>query len=407
MPPPELPVEFIEEVARLYNEGQNQIQISDKYNKSRSTAQHWLKIASRRGLIKRPVYPGYVISKVTTLADGKQVIQQKPEPGAPFEVPAGHAVKGVSALIDADGNTVQQWIKTKEGVLDPLAVAEKLKATFEDYQPAALPIPAPTTQDDLLTLIPCNDFHVGMYAWGQETGVDWDLKIAERTIGRAVEDVIARSMPSGQCIVLGGGDLLHADNKRNETTGGTPQDVDGRYEKTIEVATRLMVRIIDACLRKHGHITVRILKGNHDEHASVAVVFFLKAYYRNEPRVKVDTDPSIFFWFRFGQVLLGATHGHLAKAKDMPSIMAHRQAKHWGETKYRFVHCFHVHHRERLATEGQGVITEIHQAPIPQDSWHFGSGFLSGRSIQAITYHKRLGWYGGAVETIQDAEIAA
>jgi len=36
----------------------------------------------------------------------------------------------------------------------------------------------------------------------------------------------------------------------------------------------------------HG---VRILKGNHDEHAAVAVSYFLLAWYRNEPRVKRAT----------------------------------------------------------------------------------------------------------------------
>jgi len=221
-----------------------------------------------------------------------------------------------------------------------------------------------------------------------------------------VEDTLARSTASGHCIVLGGGDLLHADNSENKTArSGNVLQVDGRYQKVVGVATKLMVRTTEAALRRHGRVTVRILPGNHDEHSAVAVAYFLAAWFRNEPRVTVDLDPSLFFWFRFGTVLLGATHGHTVKAKDMASIMAHRRAKDWGETKFRFIHCFHVHHREVLATEGKGVITEVHQAPIPQDAWHFGAGFLSGRSIKAITYHERLGWYGDVITPIQDAEV--
>ncbi|ASV83166.1 hypothetical protein CES85_3944 [Ochrobactrum quorumnocens] len=45
---------------------------------------------------------------------------------------------------------------------------------------------------------------------------------------------------------------------------------------------------------------LRILPGNHDEDASVAVAYFLLAWYRNEPRVVVDVDLSLFFRFRFG-----------------------------------------------------------------------------------------------------------
>ena len=134
-----------------------------------------------------------------------------------------------------------------------------------------------------------------------------------------------------------------------------------------------------AALRRHEHVTLRILPGNHDEHSAVAIAYFLLAWYRNEPRVTVDVDPSLFFWFRFGAVLLGATHGHTVKIAQMPSIMAHRRASDWGETKFRYCHGFHLHHSAKTATEGDGVICEVHQAPIPQDAWHFGAGFLSGR----------------------------
>jgi hypothetical protein len=40
---------------------------------------------------------------------------------------------------------------------------------------------------ELLTLIPLADWHVGMFAWHRESSENWDLKIAERTIGEAVE----------------------------------------------------------------------------------------------------------------------------------------------------------------------------------------------------------------------------
>jgi hypothetical protein len=376
-----------------------------------NTLTNRLKRAAERGLMldHPPAMPGFRISQVTTLPDGKQSIQQKPEHGGGFEIPKGHVVKGVSALLNADGGKIVEWIKTKEGTPDAAEIAESLKAAFVDYPHRALPVSAPAAPAaELLTLLPCNDWHIGMFAWRKEVGTDWDLKIAEDTIGRAVEDTLARSPSSSHCIVLGGGDLLHADNSENKTAkSGNMLQVDGRYQKVVGVATKLMVRTTDAALRRHERVTLRILPGNHDEHSAVAVAYFLAAWYRNEPRVTVDLDPSLFFWFRFGKVLLGATHGHTVKAKDMAGIMAHRRAKDWGETTHRFIHCFHVHHREVLATEGKGVITEVHQAPIPQDAWHFGAGFLSGRSIKAITYHERLGWYGDVITPIQDAEVAA
>ncbi|MGX9443842.1 hypothetical protein ACWX0K_14870 [Nitrobacteraceae bacterium UC4446_H13] len=312
----------------------------------------------------------------------------------------------MSALVDEDGREVVKWIKTKQGELDPLAIAESLKTVFADFKPAALPAPAPrTVRADLCTLLPCNDWHINMSAWGKQVGVNWDLKIAETTIGSAAEETIDRSPPSAECVILGGGDLLHTNGRRNETANGTPQDADSRYQKGVDVVTRLMVRTTDAALRRHQHVTLRILKGNHDEDSSVAIAYFLAAWYRNEPRVTVDLDPSDYFWFRFGLVLLGATHGHQSSnhIAKMPGIMAHRRAEDWGATKFRYVHGFHLHHSAKIATEGNGVICEIHQAPIPQDAWHFGSGFLSGRSLQAITYHTQYGEIGRVRTAILDA----
>jgi hypothetical protein len=373
---------------------------------SRTTFDSRLRIAAARGFMldHDPAMPGYRISRVSSGPQGK-TIEQKPEHGEVFEVPAGHLVKGVSAFVDPDGRVIGKWIKTREGELDPLELADRLKEAFAGYEPAAPVAPPPAAVDsDLLNLLPANDWHVGMFGWGKQVDVDWDLKISERTIGDAAENTILRAPKAKTAIVLGGGDLLHADNQDNKTArSGHTLDVDGRYPKVVIVATRLMVRTIDATLRHNENVIVRVLPGNHDEHTAVAIAMFLFAWYRNEPRVTVDIDPSLFFWHRFGSVMLGATHGHTVKIKDMPGIMAHRRAADWGATKFRYVHGFHLHHSAKLATEGNGCISEIHQAPIPQDAWHYGAGFLSGRSLQAITYHREFGEIGRVRTAILDA----
>lgn len=381
-----------ERLAAYEANGKNQVRTAAALGIARETLQNTLRRAAERGLLgTKPVLPGFRISQVTNTPSG-DFVQQKPERGPEFEVPAGHAVKGISALVDAEGRTIQQWVKTRE---EPSAIdiADILAKRFENYSPAAEPAPTPDhVSEDLLTLIPCNDWHVGMFAWHRETDQNWDLKIAERTIGQGIEDAIARSPASAVAIVLGGGDLTHADNNKNQTARSANQlDVEGRHQKIVETAGDLMVRTIDAALRRNGRVIVRNLKGNHDEETAPAVAWFLRAWYRNEPRVFVDLDQSLFFYHRHGLTFLAATHGHEAKLQDMPQIMAHRRAEDWGATRYRYAHGFHVHHRSKFATEGGGVIMESHQAPIPQDAWHFGSGFLSGRSLQTITYHRDFG----------------
>ncbi|NVO13921.1 MAG: hypothetical protein HXX10_07780 [Rhodoplanes sp.] len=351
-----------------------------------------------------PVLPGFEVTSVTTGPRGTS-ITQRPEAGGQFDVPDGHTVKGVSALVDPEGRERLKWIKTREGDVSVQSVIEWAKESMIGYEPHAAPAPAPEHfAGHLLTLVPLADLHVGLYAWKRDAGANWDLKKAEADIGGALEDVVRRTPPGGEAIVLGGGDLIHSDNNDNTTAkSGNALQVDGRYQKIVMVANRIVVRTADACLRRHQHVTIRILPGNHDEHAAIGVAYFLLAWYRHEPRVTVDVDPGLFWWFRFGAVLLGATHGHTVKIDKMPSIMAHRRPADWGATTHRYVHGFHLHHSAKFATEGEGVISEIHQAPVPQDAWHYGAGFLSGRSVQAITYHHQHGEIGRVRVAMLDA----
>jgi len=368
-----------------------------------------LRRAAERGLMlsSAPAMPGYRISQVTDGPSGRSV-QQRPEHGEVFEVPKGMRLKGVTALTDAEGRVMHMHQMARESTgIDHVAVAEALLKTFEDVKPAK-PTKAPNRPgtSDFCSLTPCNDWHVNMFAWGKENPIpgedkNWDLLIAEPLIGAAVCEVVQRSRPSRLAIVLGGGDLTHADNKENKTArSGNVLDCDGRYPKAVQVACRLKVLTIDAHLERHNEIIVRILPGNHDEHTAVAVAYYLHAYYRNEPRVTVDIDPSLFWWHRFENVMLGATHGHTVKLQEMPMIMANRRPGDWGATRHRYVHGFHIHHKTLYGFESDGCYMESHQAPIPSDSWHYSEGYITGQSIQSICYHRQVGEYGRVREPI-------
>lgn len=370
-----------------------------------------LAFASERGLLgTEPVLPGYALKRSTAVYGKagelvREYVTQAKAPGPRAEIPAGHVVKGVSILKDGQGRVTQEWVKTREG-RNPLDIVAAIQAAFEGYQTRHEPIPAPAAASaDLLTLLPLADWHIGAHSWGRETGTDWDLRIAEEVIGRAVENVVERSPASALGVVLGGGDLMHADNQDNRTAkSGNQLDVDGRYDKVFEVAARMTVRTVDAMLRRHDRVLVRILKGNHDHHCSVAIAHHLKAWYRNEPRVTVDIDPGLFWYHRFGRVMLAATHGHETKLQDLPGVMAARRSEDWGLTRFRYAHGFHIHHKRLLGFEAGAVVAESHQAPVAQDAWHHGAGFLSGRSLQTITYHRSFGEVSRAREAILDAQ---
>ena len=345
-----------------------------------------------------PVLPGFGIKSTSATFDGTGNIRSESVKQAPLGrktpiITKGFAIKGVSTLRDGRGRTLVEWTKTREEPSAEDAVAA-IKKAFENYEPSA---PARPLRDALyyeyLTLYPLPDLHLGMFGWGKETeGPDWDLKIAQREIGAAQQKVVERTTESRYAVVLVGGDATHADTNRNMTAdSGHILQVDGRYDKVVEVTQQTTVRQVELCLDRHSDVEVRVLRGNHDEHTSVAIAHFLKAWYRNDPRVTVDTSPSLFWHRRFGKVMLASTHGHEAKPAQMPMIMAARYPEVWGATKHRYAHTFHVHHSAKLQDEIGGVIVETHQAPIPHDAWHAGMGYLSGRSLCSIAYDPEHG----------------
>lgn len=364
----------------------------------RTTYRRWLNEAARRGFCgTKPVLPGFTIKQTSAqIGAGGQIerewVQQRPEPGDEFAPPEGHKVKGVSALVDAQGRVIQQWVKTRsEDRTDDLV--EALKATFEAYRgPATLP-PAPAgTDQDLATFYNIADHHLGLFAWARETGEDYDLKIGEATLLDAMARLVANAPNSSRAVVLNLGDFFHADSPENRTArSGNALDVDTRYAKVLQVGVRLMIDCIDLALQKHDHVRVRCLPGNHDSNTALALSVALAAFYRESPRVEVDTDPSRFFWWRFGKVFVGATHGDMVKPDDMPGVMASYRARDWGESEFRYAYFGHVHHRSRGGGEKHGVVWETFQSLAAKDAWHSASGYSSGRSMVAITHHRDQG----------------
>jgi hypothetical protein len=363
-----------------------------------------LKRAAERGLMGyAPVLPGFRIAKTTTVrdADGntlREFISQKPDvEGGKFNLPHGHAIKGVSAYLDASGNVQAQWVKTKEGERDPAHVVDIIKSAFESWTPAAPAIiPSADCDRERMTVYIICDWHVGLYAHGIETGQqDWDLKIARSVIGGAMSELIEQSPKSERAIILGLGDLMHGDDGRNVTPqSGNVLDIDTRYSLCVDTVVDMLCDASEAIATKHGSIEAVFKPGNHDPNATIGIRQAMRMFFRQSKHVTVDTSPDPFYWHRFGVNLIGGTHGDKAKIPDLPMIMANRRKEDWALSKTRHFHTGHRHHDELKIKEHSGVSVFTHRAPVAQDAFHAANGYLSGRSLKSFTYHTEKGSRG-------------
>lgn len=309
--------------------------------------------------------------------------------------PNGHDIKGVSTLIDSNGNTVMQWYKTQKENLNKSQILKKLIAELPDLitKPSK-----PVTKllnnykDDVLSVYPIGDPHIGMLAWGPETFAkkDFNSKEAQQQLQAAMGYLVNQAEPTTNALIINLGDFFHTDNSSNLTNSSkNPLDVDVRWNKLLRIGLATMVNMIDLALTRHKKVRTIVEIGNHDDHSSMFLAVALNAYYRNEPRVSIDMSPAKFHYLRFGQNLIGVTHGDTVKPKDLESIMACDKAEDWGDTKYRYWYIGHVHHSSKW--EFRGCTVESFRTLAPKDAWHHSQGYRSRNDMSKIMLHKEYG----------------
>lgn len=309
-------------------------------------------------------------------------------------VPETHVAKGVSSYYNKDGKITAQWVKSSlkdEAVTEMVrnmvvVMTEEVRGKSPDVRPPLL------SNSDLLVVIPMGDPHFGMYSWGAETGDDFDVNIAERLLHAAIDSLVASAPPAETAILLNLGDFFHADNQSNTSMSGHQLDADSRWAKVMQVGLRAMVYSINQMLSKHMKVIVRNVKGNHDSHSSFALSLALDAFFSNNPRVTVELSPSAFWYYRFGKVLIGSTHGDQCKKEALPGVMACDKPMDWGHTQYRYWMIGHVHHDE--VKEFPGVTVESFRTLAAKDAWHAAKGYRSGRDMRCIIFHREYGEIG-------------
>lgn len=350
-----------------------------------------MKRAAERGLLgTQPVMPGFRISQVTNTPSG-DFIKQQPERGETFNVPDGHIVKGVSALVDPDGREIIKWVKTREEAAESIAWRDALDEFKKDL-PRVPAVAGPThVNEDLCVQYTLTDLHFGMLAWAEETkDADYDLQIAERLLTDWFSAAVAMSPSSHTAVLAQLGDLMHYDGMRSETPEHRHLlDADSRPQKMIRVVIRVIRRVIGMLLDKHKHVHVIMAKANHDPYSSAWLRESLAVLYEDEPRLTVDTSPAEYYCYPFGNVALFYHHGHKRSGKELDRAFAGIFREEYGRAIHSYGHYGHKHSDEVIETSLMRL--EQHRTIAPADAYAAGGAFLSRRDAKVIVYHREFG----------------
>ena len=307
-------------------------------------------------------------------------------------VPDGFIAKGVSTYYDREGKPTGQWVKASADAARQQEIFTAAVNAMATTLPRLDPIVAPEQFNaDLLTMYTLTDAHIGMLAWHRENmQADWDLAIAEAVIVGCFEQIIKSSPDSETAVLNQLGDLLHYDGLSAITpTSGHVLDADGRFTKMVEVAVRVLRRIINMLLAKHAKVHVILAEGNHDMASSVWLRTMFKALYENEPRITVDDSALPYYAYEFGEVMLTFHHSHLKKFGAMREIIPAMFAEIWGRTKKRYCHTGNYHHTKEESQTGLTVFQ--HPTLAARDAYASRGAWFSDREVCSITYHKKFG----------------
>lgn len=312
---------------------------------------------------------------------------------------------------DGEGNLkvtplyqVKAWLKKRTAAIAARSeIAEAIEAGKRVMARGAWKIATkkPRKEPGSLLCMGIMDPHFGKMCWARETGWEnYDVDIARKCVSDAVADLLAQATampyPIDKILLPLGNDFFHVDNGKHETTGGTPQDVDGRWQKSYragrEAAMEMIRTLVDI-----APVHVSIVPGNHDEETMFCLGDALEMVFESAKHVAVDNSPKLTKYFEWHSGLIGMNHGKDIKPARLSGVMAAECREAWGRTTWREWFIGHWHSKGEAmfapVSEEQGVRIRTIPSLTPPDAWHARKGYVGNvRAAECLVYHSRLGY---------------
>ena len=266
-----------------------------------------------------------------------------------------------------------------------------------------------------LLFIPNADIHVGKWAGAEETGAEYNMKIAVDRVRVATDALVSKAMIFGvkQFVVCLGNDVLHTDNGKT-TTNGTPQDNDGTFFRNFRMAKAMYIGMIEQ-LALHGDVLLVHVPSNHDWRSGYTLSEAVSERFHFHPNVKTMITERHRKYIVYGQNLIMVTHGDGVKEKDLHWHLATEGSKPWSKTKFRYIYLGHLHHKIRKIDGHQklrlekdligfteiaskfhsepedNVEIEYVRSPSGADGWHDRNGYTSKPAMEVFLHHPQDG----------------
>jgi len=296
---------------------------------------------------------------------------------------------------------VKVWL-SKKVETDTFAVIERLIERMPSFHYAPYkPHSVVRNNNSGNMAVICNfDAHLGKLAWDVETSQgDYDIPIAVEEFNHVTDENLNRvaMFDPEKIIFVLGQDMLHYENLEGVTpVGRNILDTDGRLSKLQDAAIDVCVRNILKC-RALAPVEVILVQGNHDQTSSLWLAKVLKAWFRNDQHVTIDSKPALRKARLWGTTFIGMTHkipaSKIAAAQADFSIQF---KEFWGKAEYREILFGDQHKKMQWKTGSQithGAILFRQMTALSKiDYWHYEHMFTDAvPGGEALVYSKDHG----------------
>ena len=254
-------------------------------------------------------------------------------------------------------------------------------------------------------VLPVMDLHYGKFAIMDETGTSYSRIECRELLHKHTSKLISRFVKLGapdKIITVIGSDWFHIDNDLSTTTKGTPQDIDGTPGIILKEGMELAVEHIDL-MRQIAPVELVLCAGNHDQHSSIALLMFLRAWYRDCEDVLVHTSLKPRNYTSYGNTLLAFSHGDDTKLSDLCKLIPHEAKGLWSSTENAALFTGHRHYEQ--TSDDSGIVVNQVSSLSGSDRWHSRKGYvLSRRALTGYIIYEQEGPAGQITSAMSNSE---